>query len=211
MAGDWIKMRIDLPDDPAVILISSRLGIPRDAVVGKLLRLWGWASRNTTNGCALGATELFVDELTSAAGFAAAMRAATWLKADNESIEFPKFDTHMSQSAKRRAVAKNVMQKIRCASRATKAQPEKRREEKILTTTKKRTKFVAPSLEEVKAHFSEVGTKINPVKFHAYYEARAWKGIKDWKHCRVTWEQNEFDLKPESSNDWSVYDAKRDG
>ena len=39
MAGDWIKMRIDIADDPAVIGIASALDITEDEVVGKLHRI----------------------------------------------------------------------------------------------------------------------------------------------------------------------------
>ena len=33
MAGDWIKMRVDLGDDPAVIQIAASLDISEDEVV----------------------------------------------------------------------------------------------------------------------------------------------------------------------------------
>ena len=37
MAGDWIKMRNDLGDDPAVVLIAAAIDSTEDAVVGKVV------------------------------------------------------------------------------------------------------------------------------------------------------------------------------
>jgi len=60
MAGDWIKMRMDLPDDPAVIGITERTGLDGDTVVGKLFRVWSWANRQTIDGNASGVTEAWL-------------------------------------------------------------------------------------------------------------------------------------------------------
>lgn len=40
MAGDWIKMRVDLDGDPAVISISAKTGKEVLWVVGALHRFW---------------------------------------------------------------------------------------------------------------------------------------------------------------------------
>ena len=50
MSGEWIKMRLDLASDPAVIRIRRSLGLDVDAVVGKLHRLWSWADAHTVDG-----------------------------------------------------------------------------------------------------------------------------------------------------------------
>ena len=36
MAGDWIKMRMDLPEDPAVYRLARITGLDRLSVVGRL-------------------------------------------------------------------------------------------------------------------------------------------------------------------------------
>jgi hypothetical protein len=46
MAGDWIKIEENTPDKPEVHKMASILGIDPDAVVGKLVRVWSWASQN---------------------------------------------------------------------------------------------------------------------------------------------------------------------
>ena len=136
MAGEWIKMRCDLPDDPAVITMARELGVQEDVIVGKLHRLWSWASKQLRDGYASGVTETWIDRHVGAPGFAGALVAVGWLEILPTGVMIPDFDTHMSQSAKSRALTNNRMQKRRemCgksdATNVTTASPEKRREEK---------------------------------------------------------------------------------
>lgn len=134
MAGDWIKMRIDLPEDPSVISIAADLDASEDLVVGKLLRIWGWANRNTVDGNAPSVTKSWLDRYVSSTGFADAMVKAGWLVAMDRGVSFPKFDSHMSDGAKTRALtAKRVSSKRNADSNGasvTNSLPEKRREEK---------------------------------------------------------------------------------
>lgn len=102
MAGDWIKMRTDLVDDPAVVRIAAALGIDEDSVVGKLHRLWSWADRHTTNGVAVGINGKWVDRYVQCPGFAEAMQDAKWIVLSDQQIEFPGFEKHNGASAKRR-------------------------------------------------------------------------------------------------------------
>jgi len=133
VAGDWIKMRLDLASDPAVVRIRRATGLDADSVVGKLHRLWGWADVHTADGSAAGLDVDWVDETAGVPGFGAAMIAAGWLEADGIGIRFTNFDKHNGQPAKVRALSKNRMKRVRCADSATDASPEKRREEKSNT------------------------------------------------------------------------------
>lgn len=104
MAGDWIKMRHDLAEDPATIGIALRLGLEVDLVVGKLHRLWSWADRQTEDGRVRNVSASWVDTFATQPGFAAAMAAEEWLRIDpNGGIELPNFARHNGASAKRRA------------------------------------------------------------------------------------------------------------
>ena len=131
MAGEWIKMRIDLADDPAVIRIRRATGIDADSVVGKLHRLWSWADAHTPDGFAHGLDAEWVDEFVGCQGFAEAMTAAGWLASEDGGIRFANFDRHNGQPAKVRALGKNRMKRIRCADSATESEQERnqRREE----------------------------------------------------------------------------------
>lgn len=60
---------------------------------------------------------------------------------------------------------------------------------------KKSSRFVPPSLEEVKAYCAERGNLVDAERFYNYYTAANWyRGntkIKDWRACVRTWEQKE--------------------
>ncbi len=122
-------MRSNLDEDPAVISIAETLKIPEVYVVGLCWKLWRWADEQTINGCAHGVTDSWVDRYTGATGFAQAMVKVGWLDFTNGSMSIPKFDRHISNSAKSRALSQRRMEKSRYAQSATEAQPEKRREE----------------------------------------------------------------------------------
>lgn len=105
MAGDWIKMRVDLGDDPAVVQIAARLDTTEDEVVGKLHRLWSWADKHTTDGTAPAITAKWVDRYVGSTGFADAMGEAGWISFSVAGVLFPSFDRHNGESAKRRGEA----------------------------------------------------------------------------------------------------------
>ncbi len=130
MAGDWIKMRKDLRDDPAVILIAERLGIDQDSVVGKLHRFWCWADSHTQDGNAPSVTESWIDRYVCVTGFARVMVDAGWLTISEHGLGIPNFARHNGQTSKARALTAERVQRHRNAPSVTRALPEKRREEK---------------------------------------------------------------------------------
>jgi len=116
MASDWIPVRVDIHDDPAVVAASIATGADVDAIVGKLVRLWGWASRQTKNGNARGVTEMWLDHFVALEKFSESLTSSGWLSVTDQGIRIPKFDRWMSQTAKQRAltarrVAKNRARK----------------------------------------------------------------------------------------------------
>lgn len=134
MAGEWIPMRIDLADDPAVIMIAGLLGVDEYAVVGRLHRLWVWVNRHLTSGHAPGVTEQWIDRFLATPGFAAAMRKAGWLLVRTGAVEFPNFERWNSQGAKRRLLAaqrKRAERSQSChAPGVTETRPKERKGEK---------------------------------------------------------------------------------
>jgi len=116
-------MRTDLREDPAVIAIAEALKIEEDLVVGKLHRIWSWASRQLRDGNAH-VTLMYVDRHVECVGFAQAMRNAGWLEvADNGLICFPKFD-----GTCRKVPNKGHLRRLACVTIA--AYPSVTREEK---------------------------------------------------------------------------------
>lgn len=150
MAGDWIKMRMDLPEDPAVIGIAQATGLDEDTVVGKLHRVWSWANRQTIDGNARTVTSSWLDRYVGVTGFSQAMVDVGWLTCKlggDDGISLPEFERHNSQSAKQRALTARRMSKMRNAAGVTVPSPEKRREreEKSKGETPLQTPFRLPT------------------------------------------------------------------
>ena len=111
MAGDWIPVRTDLHEDPAVITIAASIGLDEYEVTGRLLRLWSWANRQLPTGEAPGVTAEWIDRHVAAPGFASAMQKAGWLLIEDGKVVFPNFERWNSQSAKRR-IEKTMQKRI---------------------------------------------------------------------------------------------------
>lgn len=117
MAGDWIKIEENMPDKPEVWQIAQVLQIDPDAVAGKLIRVWSWASRNChASGVTTITAMSLIDRHAGAPGFAEAMEKAGWLIVENETLCFPNFDRHISKSAKDRALGNERQKKKRHAN-----------------------------------------------------------------------------------------------
>lgn len=60
---------------------------------------------------------------------------------------------------------------------------------------KRATKFVKPTLEEIRAYCQERNNGVDPERFFDFYESKGWKvgnqGMKDWKAAVRTWEQRD--------------------
>jgi hypothetical protein len=157
MAGDWIKMRVDIADDPAVIGMAEALKISEDEVVGKLHRLWSWADKHTTSGFVPRITAKWIDRHLEKGGFALQMQAAGWLVIDAEGVTFPSFDRHNGKSAKSRAENTERARKSRKTREASVTNCErlsqKNRDENVTREEKRREEkkprcLASPSHEE---------------------------------------------------------------
>lgn len=101
--ADWIKMRTDLREDPAVYKLAAALRLDRDSVVGKLHAFWSWWDANSRDGRVDGAVTVMSDELARCDGFGAAMLAVGWLAEDAKGLTMPHFERHNGRAAKERA------------------------------------------------------------------------------------------------------------
>ena len=138
MAGDWLKMRHDLADDPAVIRLASLCGLEEDAVIGKLFRLWSWADRHTHNGYAEGVGTGWVDRLARCEGFGATLVRVGWLVEAGEGLSFPRFDRHCSDTAKTRALDSKRKSDERSVREMSGCEPDTNRTETGLEKRKRR-------------------------------------------------------------------------
>jgi hypothetical protein len=104
MAGDWIKMRTNLPSSPKVVRMASALKTDRLRIVGGLMSVWCLFDFHSTDGTLSGYTLETLDELAAWPGFAEAMVAVGWLENDGLNLTIPSFEAHNGACSKRRAV-----------------------------------------------------------------------------------------------------------
>jgi len=112
--SEWIKVETHIHEKVEVAMIAEATGMDLDTVVGKLVRVWSWASRNCYADGVTGVTALrVIREITRCDVFDEAMVKCGWLTIKGEKITFENFDRHNSQSAKERALASRRMAKKR--------------------------------------------------------------------------------------------------
>jgi hypothetical protein len=183
MAGDWIKMRCNLDTDPAVFQIAAALEMDELAVVGRLWRVWAWADQHCADCNAVSVTRNVLDRITSTPGFADAMQKVGWLEGLDGALSFPHFDRHNGQTAKKRALTKNRVEKTRTDSVTLPALQKRyqRREEKSSSITVAAGGF---DLEQV----IEAGRRamIPEDVCRAYHDDREGAGWLDGKGRRVS-------------------------
>lgn len=112
----WMKIDLELPDKPEVHAIAGMLNLDPDAVVGKLIRVWQWFDKHTTDGNAFGVTYALPDRISGVAGFGEAMAFVGWLEQQDKTLVMPKFDRHTSESAKARALTAKRVEKHKAKS-----------------------------------------------------------------------------------------------
>lgn len=103
MAGDWIKMRGNLWDDPRVARLVEATDSTEAAVIGGLYWLWATADQHTETGHMPGLTIRGIDRKTGVQGLGEALRDLGWIEAADDGILIVRFEEHNGESAKRRA------------------------------------------------------------------------------------------------------------
>ncbi|MDB5975181.1 MAG: hypothetical protein JWR07_1941 [Nevskia sp.] len=109
MAGDWIKMRGNLWDDPRVGALADAADSTEAAIVGGLYWLWATADQHTEDGILPGLSLRRIDSKTGIPGLGAALVSIGWIAEVDGGIRIERFEEHNGASAKKRAVtAKRV-------------------------------------------------------------------------------------------------------
>lgn len=109
MAGDWIKFELTTLDKPEVCQIADMADIDPDAVVGKLMRVWGWFDQQTETGNAPSVSKKLLDRIVGVIGFCEHMKSVAWMIEADGVISLPHFERHNGRTAKNRLLtAKRV-------------------------------------------------------------------------------------------------------
>lgn len=135
MAGDWIKMRVDLYRDPKVCMIADILmaddgelakhvnqikqrdmtvtrNVMRNVTVGALVTVWGVirlrGKRLNDDLTLRGVSLSVIDDLSEVPGFGVAMRKVGWVEESEDGIVFPHFFEEYNVDPNEDAKAKNA-------------------------------------------------------------------------------------------------------
>lgn len=109
MAGDWIKMRGNLWDDPRVARLVDITDSSEAAVVGGLYWLWATADQHTADGIMPGLSCRQIDRKTGVQGLGQGLVDIGWLADHPEGVRIVNFEEHNGASAKKRCqTAKRV-------------------------------------------------------------------------------------------------------
>jgi hypothetical protein len=103
MAGEWIKMRTNLWDDPRVSKLCDITQQSEAAVVGACYWLWTAADEHTEDGFMPGLSVAAIDRKTGIRGFGAGLVSIGWLAESEDGVRIEKFTEHNGKSAKTRA------------------------------------------------------------------------------------------------------------
>jgi len=113
MAGDWIKMRSNLWDDPRVTRMVDVTDSNEAAVIGALYWLWTTADQHSSDGWMPGMTLRQIDRKTGVAGMGEALKVVGWVEVGEEGITLARFTEHNGASAKSRGETARRVQEHR--------------------------------------------------------------------------------------------------
>jgi hypothetical protein len=102
MAGDWIKMRSNLWDDPRVAKLADLTSASEAEIIGGLYWLWATADQHSEDGILVGLTVKTIDRKTGIDAFGNSLISIGWLENTPEGVRIVRFSEHNGQSAKRR-------------------------------------------------------------------------------------------------------------
>lgn len=119
MAGDWIKMRNNLWDDPRVSSICDLTSSSEATVIGALYWLWASADEHTENGFLPGLTVSSINRKTGVQGFGEALLSIGWLAQEPDGLTIRHFEEHNGTSAKRRCMEAQRKANVRTRSGQT--------------------------------------------------------------------------------------------
>jgi hypothetical protein len=109
VAGDWIKMRGNLWDDPRVSRLCDLCDCGEAQVIGGLYWLWATADQHTEDGIMPGLSLRRIDQKTGVKGLGAALCEIGWVADHPDGVRIVKFEEHNGASAKKRCqTAKRV-------------------------------------------------------------------------------------------------------
>lgn len=113
---NWFKFEHATLRKPEVYRIVELLQVHRHHAVGMLCEWFAWVDQNAVDGHAPYVTESSIDDIVGRVGFASALLEVGWLQVRSGSLVIPRFDRHLSQGSKTRALSGERQRKRRSDS-----------------------------------------------------------------------------------------------
>lgn len=161
MAGEWLKLELSTPDKPELLKLSRITQLHKDAVLGKLIRIWAWFDRNSVDGHVDGVVAADIDELALHDGFSIALKQVNWMDfSDSEQwVKLMNFDRHNGETAKTRALKTKRQEKWR-ANKDANVDYETSTQTSTTASTReeKRREDINNRQQKLKIHLLEDGT-----------------------------------------------------
>ena len=114
---------------------------------------------------------------------------------ESVAFDFIKEDIDRAEAAYTNKCEINKQNRLKAIERRSTIVDERKPEPtKEIQQKPTRTKFIKPTLEEVRAYCKERGNSIVPERFIDFYESKGWmvgkNKMKDWKAAVRTWERS---------------------
>lgn len=162
MAGDWIKMRGNLWDDPRIARICDETGSSEATAIGALYWLWASADQHSEDGVMPGLTLRAIDRKTGIGGFGDALVSIGWLADHPEGVRITRFEDHNGISAKKRCVDAKRKAIVRDMSDKTRTNDGHSAEEKRGISELEEEKEKEKDIKPLKTKTEPRGTRLAP-------------------------------------------------
>lgn len=104
MAGEWVAIDIAIETKPEFIKLLARTGQPREIVLYRLWKMWGWFSLNSSDGTLDATPEIMAIACGADADWFRAVEAVGWLRfdAETETVALTGWESRFGKAAKAR-------------------------------------------------------------------------------------------------------------
>lgn len=173
MAGDWIKMRIDLQSHPKIVRILSEHKTDKFRVVGGLHAVWSVFDTHSEDGVLTGYSPEALDHVIGWNGFSASLVAIGWLHNIAGGLVMPEFCEHNGKSGKRRAEDQKRKRESRKDPNPVRNLSANEQDEKLTREEKRREedKELPPLVPQVEKKKTK---RSIPEQFMVTTEMRSW-------------------------------------
>lgn len=169
MAGDWIKMRVNLWTHPKVSRLMKRTGVTRCNAIGALYGAWSVADQHADEDGVIQMSSEDLDDMLEVPGFCNALQSVGWLEAPSEeTLQFVAYQEHNGSTAKQRAQSQKRVSKHR-----SKGVTQQRNSGNADVTPKRNQRREEKRREDIEEKKTQPAAEVRPDQDRSLDESRA--------------------------------------